>query len=50
MALVRNLQIAGILTYSVGSMPWARATPEGLPRETNKAILAITLDKDVTPK
>lgn len=31
-------------------MPWALGTPEGLPRKTNKAILAITLHKNVTPE
>lgn len=50
MAQSRNLQMADILSYPLGPMPWALATPEGLPRKTNKAILATTLHKNVTPE
>lgn len=50
MAQSRNLQMADILSYPLGPMPWALATPEGLPRKTNKAILAKALYKDVTPE
>ena len=50
MAQVRSLQMADILTYPLGPMPWALATPTGLPRKTNKAVLATTLRKDVSPE
>jgi len=43
----RKIEIRELLQYSLGPMPWSLATPEGLPRKTNKATLANHLQKDV---
>ena len=37
-----------ILSYPLGPLPWALSTPEGLLRKTNKAALAMYLQKNVT--
>lgn len=50
MAQSRSLQMTDILSYPLGPMPWALATPDGLPRKTNKAILGKGLYKNVTPE
>lgn len=34
------------LSHSLGPLPWALATPEGLPWKTNKAALAVQLQKN----
>ena len=38
-----------ILSYPLGPLPWALATPEGLVRKTNKSTLANNLQKNVAP-
>jgi len=47
MAQVRDLQMADILSYPLGPLPWALATPDGLPRKRNKSSLATLLQKNV---
>jgi hypothetical protein len=43
----RNLKMKEVLSHSLGPLPWPLATPEGLLRKTNKATLAVKLQKDV---
>lgn len=43
----RNLKMKDVLCHSLGPLPWPLATPEGHLRKTNKAMLALTLKKDV---
>ena len=40
----RKIDVRDLLSHSLGPLPWALATPEGLPRKTNKAALAAQLD------
>ena len=42
----RKIDFRYVLSHSLGPLPWARATPEGLPRKTNKAALAAQLQKN----
>jgi len=48
MAQGRNLKMEYILSHPLGPLPWALSTPDGLLRKTNKAVLATTLQKNVT--
>ena len=48
MAQGRNPKMMDILSHSLGHLPWALSTPEGLLRKTNKASLATCLQKNVT--
>ena len=43
MAPNRNLHMLEVLSHPLGPMPWAMATPEGLLRKTDKAVLATVL-------
>ena len=45
----RKLQMKDMLSHSLGSLPWALATPEGFLRKTNKAMLAASLKKSILP-
>ena len=45
----RNLQMAYVLSHTLGPLPWALATPEGLYRKTNKAALASYVQTNVAP-
>ena len=42
----REIDVRDLLSHSLGPLPWALATPEGLPRKTNKAALAAQLQKN----
>ena len=42
----RKIDVRDLLSHSLGPLPWALATPEGLPRKTNKAALAAQLQKN----
>ena len=42
----RKIDVRDLLSHSLGPLPWALATPEGLPRKTNKAALATQLQKN----
>ena len=47
----RDLNIKEILSHSLGPIPWALATPEGLRRTTSKSTLANELIKlSTTPE
>jgi len=39
----RKIEVRELLHYSLGPLPWALATPEGFPRETNNTALATYL-------
>ena len=39
--------MAEVLSYPLGPLPWALATPEGLLQKTNKAVLATLLQKSI---
>ena len=41
--------MADVLSYPLGPLQWALATPEGLHHKTNKAALASYLQKNVAP-
>ncbi|KAK3741562.1 hypothetical protein QZH41_002944 [Actinostola sp. cb2023] len=43
----RKIEVKDLLCHSLGPLPWALATPDGLPRKTNKAALATLLQKGV---
>ena len=45
----RNLHMKEVFSHALGPLPWALATPEGVPRKTNKAALASALQKAVAP-
>ena len=47
MAQSRCLKMEDILAHSLGPLPWALSTPDGLLRKTNKAALAIVLQKNI---
>ena len=47
MAQRRNLKMDDILSHTLGPLPWALSTQDGLLRKMNKASLATTLQKDV---
>lgn len=42
----RKTDVRYLLSHSLGPLPWALATPEGLPRKTNKVALAAQLQKN----
>ena len=42
----RKIDVRDLLSHSLGPLPWALATPEGLPGKTNKAALAAQLQKN----
>jgi len=46
----RSLQMDTILSHPLGPLPWALSTPDGLLRKTNKASLALLLQKNVQKK
>ena len=43
----RKIEVRELLRHSLGPLPWSLATPEGFPRNTNKAALATYLQKDI---
>jgi len=47
MAQKDDLYMAEVLSYPLGPLPWALATPEGLLQKTNKAVLATLLQKSI---
>lgn len=48
MAESRDLSMKEVLSHPLGPLPWALATPDGLLRKTNKAILGHELQKHGT--
>ena len=42
----QKIDVRDLLSHSLGPLPWALATPAGLPRKTNKAALAAQLQKN----
>ena len=49
MAQGRSLKMEDDLSHPLGPLPWALSTTDGLPRKTNKAALATTLQRNVAP-
>lgn len=44
----RSLQMDDVFSHPLGPLPWALSTPDGLLRNTNKAALATSLQKNVS--
>ena len=45
----RNLHMSDVLSHPLGPLPWALANADGTLRKTNKAVLAMELEKQVLP-